>query len=172
MIIGLSQGNQPIASFNYGAKNYRRVAESFVRVLIYGFVFAMIGFLIFQLFPAQIHGLFGKGNDLYIEFGCLYFRRYMFMIGLFFIQPITSNTFTAIGKPVKGIFLSLTRQVIFLIPTMLIFPLFWGIDGAMFAQPAADILAITTTVIMIIIEARTPEFRDQRGLLKEIFHRS
>ena len=94
------------------------------------------------------------------------------MVCLFFIQPITSNTFTAIGKPVKGIFLSLTRQVIFLIPTMLIFPLFWGIDGAMFAQPAADILAIATTIIMIILESRTPEFRDQRGILKEIFHKA
>lgn len=172
VVIGLSQGNQPIASFNYGAKNYRRVAESYIRVLIYGFVISIIGFLIFQLFPAQILGFFGKGNDLYIEFGCLYFRRYLFMVCLFFVQPITSNTFTAIGKSLKGIFLSLTRQVIFLIPTMLIFPLFWGIDGAMFAQPAADILAIATTIIMIIIESRTPEFRDQRGLLKEILHRS
>jgi len=171
VVIGLSQGNQPIASFNYGAKNYHRVVESFVRVLLYGFVISIIGSVVFQVFPAQILGFFGQGNDLYIEFGCLYFRRYLFMIFLFFIQPITSNTFTAIGKPGKGIFLSLTRQVIFLIPTMLIFPLIWGIDGAMFAQPAADILAITTTVIMIIIESRTPEFRDQRGILKEIFHR-
>ena len=172
VVIGLSQGNQPIASFNYGAKNYHRVAESFVRVLIYGFVISIIGFAVFQIFPAQILSIFGKGNDLYIEFGCLYFRRYLFMVCLFFIQPITSNTFTAIGKPVKGIFLSLTRQVIFLIPTMLIFPLFWGIDGAMFAQPAADILAIATTIIMIILESRTPEFRDQRGILKEIFHKA
>lgn len=170
VVIGLSQGNQPIASFNYGAKNYRRVAESFVRVLIYGFIISIIGFLAFQLFPAQILSLFGKGNDLYIEFGCLYLRRYMFMLCLFFIQPITSNTFTAIGKPGKGIFLSLTRQVIYLIPVILLFPLFWGMDGVMFAQPAADILAIATTVIMIILEKRTPEFRDQKGILKEIFH--
>ena len=172
VVIGLSQGNQPIASFNYGAGNYRRVAESYVRVLIYGLVISIIGFLVFQLFPAQILSLFGKGNDLYVEFGCLYFRRYLFMVGLFFIQPITSNTFTAIGKSLKGIFLSLTRQVIFLIPTMLIFPLFWGIDGAMFAQPAADVLAIITTVVMIILEMRTPEFRNQKGILKEIFHRA
>lgn len=170
VVIGLGQGNQPIASFNYGAKNYRRVAESFVRVLLYGFVISIIAFAVFQIFPAQILGLFGKGNDLYIEFGCLYFRRYMFMICLFFVQPITSNSFTAIGKPGKGIFLSLTRQVIFLVPTILIFPLFWGIDGAMFAQPAADFLAVAATIIMIIFESRTPEFRDQKGILKEIFH--
>ena len=93
------------------------------------------------------------------------------MICLFFIQPITSNTFTAIGKPLKGIFLSLTRQVIYLIPILLLFSTLWGIEGVMFAQPAADILAIATTVAMIIIEARTPEFRSERGILKDIFGR-
>ena len=171
VVIGLSQGNQPIASYNYGAKNYHRVAESFVRVVLYGFAISVAGFLVFQLFPVQILALFGEGSDLYFEFGAMYFRRYLFMILLFFIQPITSNTFTAIGKPAKGIFLSLTRQVIFLIPTILIFPLLWGIDGAMFAQPAADLLAIITTVIMIGMELKTPEFRDQKGVLKEVLFR-
>ena len=170
VVIGLAQGNQPIASFNYGARNYRRVAQSYIRVLIYGFIISVIAFAVFQLLPEQILSLFGKGNELYIEFGVKYFRRYLFMVGLFFIQPITSTTFTAIGKPAKGIFLSLTRQVIYLIPLMLLFPSIWGIDGAMFAQPAADFLAITTTVIMVIIEKRTPEFRNEKGLLRELIH--
>jgi len=171
VVIGLSQGNQPIASFNYGAKNYRRVAESYIRVLIYGFVTSLIAFAVFQIFPAQILSLFGKGSGLYIEFGVMYFHRYLFMVWLFFVQPITSNTFTAIGKPAKGIFLSLTRQVIYFIPILLIFGSLWGIEGIMFAQPAADILAISTTFIMIAIEKRTPEFRNEKGLLKEIFSR-
>jgi len=171
VVIGLSQGNQPIASYNYGAKNYRRVMESYIRVLIFGLCISLVAFAVFQLLPKQILGFFGKGNDLYIQFGTLYFRRYLFMVCLFFIQPITSNTFTAIGKPAKGIFLSLTRQVIYLIPILLLFSRLWGIEGIMFAQPAADFLAITTTVIMIWFEYRTPEFRNEKGVLKEIFGR-
>lgn len=171
VFIGLSQGNQPICSFNYGAKNYRRVMESYLRVVIYGFGAAIVAFLVFQIFPAQILGFFGKGNDLYVEFGVLYFRRYLFMVLFFFIQPITSNSFTAIGKPMKGIFLSLTRQVIYFIPLILIFPALWGIDGVMFVQPAADILSVTTTIIMVIMECRTPQFRGEKGVLKEIFRK-
>mgnify|MGYP002626735704 FL=1 len=168
VVIGLSQGNQPIASYNYGAQNYRRVKESFLRVLMYGGAISLVAFAVFQLFPAQILELFGKGNELYIEFGSLYFRRYLFMVWLFFVQPITSNSFTAIGKPYKGIFLSLTRQVIYFIPIVLIFSNLWGIEGVMFAQPAADVLSILTTFLMIGIESRTPQFRDEKGVLREI----
>ena len=169
IIIGLAQGNQPIASFNYGAKNYRRVAESYLRVLIYAGIVSVIAFIVFQIFPAQILGFFGQGSELYVEFGTMYFRRYLFMVWLFFVQPITSTTFTAIGKPWKGIFLSLTRQVIYLIPILLIFSALWGIEGVMFAQPAADILSIITTFVMIAIELRSSEFRNEKNILKEIF---
>ena len=168
VVIGLSQGNQPITSYNYGAKNYRRVVESFFRVLRIGAGISVIAFAVFQIFPAQILGLFGKENALYIEFGCLYFRRYLFMVWLFFVQPITSNAFTAIGKPWKGIFLSLTRQVIYFLPILLLFSGLWGLEGVMFAQPAADILSITTTFIMIGMERRTPQF--QQVDVKSVFH--
>ena len=170
-MIGLSQGNQPIVSFNYGAKNYFRVKEAYYRTLIIAFIASIIGFTIFQTIPDKILLLFGQGSDLYIQFGCLFFRRFYFFMCLFFIQMISSNFFTAIGKPWKGVFLSLTRQVIYLIPLMLLFPRFWGIDGITFAQPAADALAIATAIIMIVIEFRRPEFRDAKGVLKSIFTR-
>ena len=169
IIIGLAQGNQPIASFNYGAGNYRRVAESYLRVLIYAGIVSVAAFIVFQVFPAQILGFFGQGSELYVEFGTMYFRRYLFMVWLFFVQPITSTTFTSIGKPWKGIFLSLTRQVIYLIPILLLFSSLWGIEGVMFAQPAADLLAVITTFVMIAIELRSPEFRNEKNILKEIF---
>ncbi len=171
VVIGLSQGNQPIVSFNYGAKNYFRVKEAYYRTLIIAFIASIIGFTIFQTIPDKILLLFGQGSDLYIQFGCLFFRRFYFFMCLFFIQMISSNFFTAIGKPWKGVFLSLTRQVIYLIPLMLLFPRFWGIDGITFAQPAADALAIATAIIMIVIEFRRPEFRDAKGVLKSIFTR-
>ena len=149
--IHLSQGNQPIASYNYGARNYRRVMESYIRVLIFGFCISLVAFAVFQLLPRQILGFFGKGNDLYIQFGTLYFRRYLFMVCLFFIQPITSNTFTAIGKPAKGIFLSLTRQLIFLLPCIYFLPVLTGDEtGVWYSFPISDFLASLTTAIFAV----------------------
>ena len=172
IIIGLSQGNQPIVSFNYGAKNYGRVKEAYYRTLIIAFVASIIGFTVFQTIPDKILLLFGKGSsELYVEFGSLFFRRFYFMMCLFFIQMITSHLFTAMGKPWKGVFLSLTRQVLYLIPLMLVFPRFWGINGILAAQPTADILSITTAIIMIVVEFRKPEFRSATGVLKSIFTR-
>lgn len=168
-VIGLSQGNQPIVSFNYGAGNYARVKEAYYRTLIIAFIISLIGFSIFQLFPGTILQFFGKGSELYIEFGSMFFRRFYFFICLFFIQMTTSNFFTAIGKAWKGVFLSLTRQVLYLIPLMLIFPRFWGIMGIIYAQPTADFFAIATAVIMIVIEFRRPEFRQATGVFKSIF---
>ena len=168
-MIGLSQGNQPIISFNYGAKNYARVKEAYYRTLIIAFIASIIGFIIFQTIPDKILLLFGNGSDLYIEFGSMFFRRFYFFMCLFFIQMISSNFFTAIGKAWKGVFLSLTRQVIYLIPLMLTLPLILGLDGILIAQPTADALAITTAIIMIIIEFRRPEFRSATGVLKSIF---
>ncbi len=169
IVIGLSQGNQPIVSFNYGAGNYARVKEAYYRTLIIAFIASIIGFIIFQTIPDKILLLFGQGSELYIEFGCKFFRYFYFMICLFFIQMITSNFFTATGKPWKGVFLSLTRQVLYLIPLLLLFPRIWGIDGILYAQPTADILAIITAVIMIVVEFRRPEYRQAKGVFKSIF---
>ena len=169
VVIGLSQGNQPIVSFNYGAKNYARVKEAYYRTMIIAFVASLVGFIVFQTIPDKILLLFGHGSDLYIEFGSLFFRRFYFFMCIFFIQMISSNFFTAIGKAWKGVFLSLTRQVLYLIPLMLIFPRFWGIDGILVAQPTADFFAIMTAVIMIAIEFRKPGFREAKGVFKSIF---
>ena len=76
------------------------------------------------------------------------------------MQPISSNFFTAIGKPKKGIVLSLTRQILFLLPLILILPLFFGIDGIMYAGPIADFTAALACTIMIIYELRKEEFKN------------
>ncbi len=158
IIIGIAQGLQPIASFNYGAEQFDRVKRGYTIALKSGIIISFIGFALFQLFPAEIIGLFGKGSDLYIEFGVKFYRYNVFMIFLLFMQPITSNFFTAIGKPKKGVFLSLTRQFIFLIPLMLILPALFGLDGILFAQPTADLLAFIVCGIMIIKEFKRPEY--------------
>ena len=91
---------------------------------------------------------------MYFEFAASYFRVFLFFTFLNFIQPITSNFFTAIGKPLKGILLSLTRQIIFLLPLIIIFPLFIGIDGIMYAGPVADFMAALTGIVLVYFELK------------------
>ena len=141
VIIGISQGMQPIASFNYGAKKYERAKAVYALAMKRGFLISLASFACFQLIPRQIISLFGSGSEEYFHFAERYFRIYLFFTFLNFVQPIASNLFTSIGKPKKGIFLSLTRQLLFLLPLILIFPLFMGIDGIMYAGPIADFVA-------------------------------
>lgn len=151
--IGLSQGMQPIVSYNYGAGNYKKVKQAYKLATGIGTVISTIAFLAFQIFPRQLISIFGSSqNESYYTFAVRYFRIYMFFTFLNAIQPISSNFFTAIGKPGKGIFLSLTRQIIFLLPLIVIFPLFLGVDGIMYAGPIADFIAAMVSMILIYKE--------------------
>ncbi len=153
-IIGIAQGLQPIAGFNYGAKKYDRVKKALRLALTCGFFLALAAFLMFQLLPRQIISIFGGGSEEYFNFAISYFRIYLFCTWLNFLQPIISNFFTAIGKPKSGALLSLTRQIILLLPLILILPLFFGIEGIMFAGPIADGTAAAIAVIMITKEMK------------------
>lgn len=153
-VIGLSQGLQPIASFNYGAGKKGRVKEAYIKAISIGAVLAVIAFFMFQFFPRQIISIFGDGSQLYYQFAIRYFHVFLFFTFVNFMQPITSNFFTAIGKPKVGSFLALTRQILFLLPLILLFPLFLGIDGIMYAGPVADCLAAVVCFIMVYRELR------------------
>lgn len=157
-IIGISQGLQPIVSFNYGAGHYQRVRSAYLRALSYGMALSVGAFLLFQLVPHQIISIFGEGSEVYFKFAENYFRIFLFFTFLNFLQPISSNFFTAIGKPKRGIFLSLTRQIIFLLPLLLILPLLTGIDGIMYAGPVADLMAGIAAVSMAAVELKRPEY--------------
>jgi Na+-driven multidrug efflux pump len=158
-VIGISQGLQPIASFNYGAKNFKRVKEAYLKAVSAGFVLALLAFAMFQIFPRKIISLFGNGSELYYQFAINYFRIFLFFTCLNFMQPISSNFFTAIGKPKRGVFLSLTRQIIFLLPLILIFPLKMGIDGIMYAGPVADFMAALVSFVMVFKELRQDKYK-------------
>lgn len=151
-VIGISQGLQPITSFNYGAKKYARVKEAYLKAISCGAVLAVAAFLMFQIFPRQIISLFGDGSEEYFQFSVNYFHIFLFFTFVNFLQPISSNFFTSIGKPKRGSFLALTRQIIFLLPLILIFPLFMGIDGVMYAGPVADCLAAIVATVMVVKE--------------------
>lgn len=153
-VIGISQGLQPIASFNYGAKKYNRVREAYLKAIGCGAVLAVAAFLMFQLCPRQIISIFGDGSEEYFRFAIKYFHIFLFFTFVNFMQPITSNFFTAIGKPKRGSFLALTRQIIFLLPLVILFPLFMGIDGVMYAGPVADCMAAIVSAVMVAKELR------------------
>ena len=148
IIIGLAQGTQPIEGFNYGAKNYDRVKAAYFMAIKIGAVVSVTAFILFQIFPRQILSFFGRGSESYYEFGVLFFRIFMFFTWFNCFQPITSTFFTSIGKSVKGMFLSLTRQIIFFIPLLIVLPMFMGIRGILFAGPIADLLAGGIAVAM------------------------
>lgn len=152
VVIGLGQGTQPIESFNYGAKQYGRVREAYRLAITTGAIISIVSFVLFQVFPKQIISLFGSGSESYYKFGVSYFRIFLFFTWLNCLQPITSTFFTSIGKPIKGVFLSLTRQIIFFLPALIILPLFIGINGVLYTGPIADLLSAVVTIAMAAFE--------------------
>lgn len=157
VVIGIAQGSQPIVSFNYGAKNFARVKKTYLTAALTASAVAVLAFMGFQLFPRQIISLFGEGSEEYYLFSEKCFRIYLFMTFLNGIQPVTTVFLTSIGKGVKGMFIAVTRQLLFLVPLIIIFPIFWGIDGIMYSAPVADVIAFVLATLFVWIE-----FKDMR----------
>ncbi len=152
--IGIAQGCQPINGFNYGAKNFGRVKETYTKGLLAATAVSLLFFAVFQLFPRGIVSIFGQGSELYFQFAERYFRIFMLLTFINGIQPVTANFFTSIGKAKIGLFISLTRQLIFLLPLILLLPLSYGIDGLMYAGPVADSAAAILAVVFALRELR------------------
>lgn len=149
IIVGISQGVQPIIGFNYGARKYDRVKQAYLLAIRWNFVISAVGFLLFQMFPRPIISIFGSGEELYFDFAVLFMRTFLFMVIVNGVQVLSSSFFTAIGKALKGLLLSLTRQVFFLIPLILILPLWLGIFGVLLAGPIADFIAFVVSVLLV-----------------------
>ena len=152
--IGISQGCQPIWGFNYGAGRFSRVRKTFMMAFKISLLVGIVFFLCFQFFPRQLVSVFGTGSQEYFRFAERYFRIFMLMTFINGIQPMSSGFFTSIGKARLGIMVSLTRQVIFLLPLILLFPLFMGIDGVMYAGPIADGAAAFVAIGFALRELR------------------
>ena len=144
-------GSQPIMSFNYGAGKYNRVRKIYLLAVACDIAAATAGFLILQLFPRQIISLFGTGDELYFEFAVRFLRTYLLMLPLNGVQMISSNFFSATGKPAVGAFLSLSRQVLLTIPGILILSAVWGLDGILFAAPVADFAAFALSAAFVAV---------------------
>ncbi len=159
VFIGMAQGMQPIAGFNYGAKRFDRVKS--VCLIAAGLCggIAAIGIVFFQIFPEYIVGIFGSGDAFYEEFAVKTMKIFLLMVPATGMQMTIANFFSAIGKPTRGVILSLTRQVLLIVPLLLIIPLFLGLDGVLYAAPITDFLAFLLAAVLAIFEFRRPEYR-------------
>lgn len=152
--VGLHQGCQPIIGYNYGAKQYDRAKEVYRQAVIWSLFVSIPGFILFECFPEAVIRLFGSDEPLYLAFAVKYMRGFLFMIVLNGIQLLSANFFSAIGKPKKGVVLSLSRQFFFLIPLILILPRFFGVEGLIFSGPVSDVIAFLLGIAFIRKEFR------------------
>lgn len=161
--IGLSQGLQPISSFNYGAKNYDRVVEVYKLAIKYSLIVSSLSFVIFQVFPRQIIMLFGGGSDLYFDFAIKLFRIMLFFTFLNGVQPVTMGFLTSIGLAKRGILISLLRQVILLVPFAYLYANLFGVKGLLYAPPTADFITAIVTFVLakkVLDELRKRQIRE------------
>ncbi|GAB6154102.1 MATE family efflux transporter [Desulfosporosinus burensis] len=147
-IFGLGQGAQPILGYNYGARNYGRVKHTLKLSMIGATGIMILGFLLVELFPVALMALFSQDLEL-VRLGSFGLRIFLMMLPLIGFQVMAVNYFQATGKPRKSLFLSLSRQLIFLVPMILILPKFWGVTGVWFAGPVADLASFGLTVLWL-----------------------
>lgn len=151
IVIGLTQGMQPIVGYNYGAKNYLRVKETVIYTIKIGVVITSIGFILGFFFPKVFVSFFNPGPTL-AEDSVNALRLMIMAFPLVGFQVVVTNFFQCIGQAGKSILLSLTRQVLFLVPALYILPQHMGINGVWMSIPIADFLATITTLILFIME--------------------
>ncbi|WP_066505452.1 MATE family efflux transporter [Abyssisolibacter fermentans] len=154
-IFGINQGAQPIIGYNYGAKQYHRVKKTYSFACIMATSIVLVGFIITRLYPKQLFMLFNKDDELLIELGTEGIKIFLIMLPIIGFQIISSNYFQAIGKPKQAMLLSLTRQVLILIPAILILPNIWGLKGVWISGPISDFLSSFITAIFIVREMKT-----------------
>ena len=154
IIIGIAAGAQPIIGYNYGAGKYDRVKKTLKTVLGLSVIISTIAFILFQTIPDKLISIFGSGDANYMEFACIAFRTYLMLVICNGIQIPSGIFFQAIGKSVKSAVLSLSRQILFLIPAMVTFGKLWGIDGILYAGPFADGLAFLIASTLLILEVK------------------
>lgn len=150
IVLGLTMGMQPIIGYNFGAQKIDRVKQTLRLGIISGVVITSSGFLICELFPHAVSALFTDSDEL-IGMAVEGVRIAVLMFPLVGAQIVIGNFFQSIGKAKISIFLSLTRQLLYLLPCLLFFPGWWGLKGIWISMPVSDILAFTTAVISLLI---------------------
>jgi putative MATE family efflux protein len=151
---GLNQGAQPIIGYNYGAKKYGRVRKTYKMAVFFSTIFVSLSFILIQLFPGFFIAIFRNEPGELMDLGIRVLRICTLFMPALGFQIISSNFFQAIGKPLQGTVLSLSRQILLFIPLLLILPRFFGILGVFSAMPAADVGSTTLSAIIIFREMK------------------
>lgn len=159
IVMGLTQGMQPIIGYNYGAGQHDRVRRTLRYGIIAGVIITTVGFVLCEIFPNSIVAMYTTNADLTaiskigLQISCCMFP----FVGC---QIVISNFFQSIGKAKVSIFLSLSRQLLFLIPFLLIFPIYWGTNGVWLSMPVSDLIAFVTAIIVLWLHIRKIKRRE------------
>lgn len=167
IILGIAVGAQPIIGYNYGAGKNDRVKETLKKVLGLSIIVSTIAFILFQTIPDKLIAIFGSWEEKYIEFACLAFRTYLMLCIFNGVQIPSGIFFQAIGKSAISAILSISRQIVLLIPAMIILGNIFGVDGVLSAGPIADGIAFMIALILIIREVRKLGKRSQESQVLE-----
>ena len=166
--IGIAAGSQPIIGYNYGAGEYKRVKELFGAIIKAEAVVGIIAMVLFEAFPLQITAIFGSEDGLYNEFAVMAFRIFLSMIVLTCIQKATSVFLQALGKPVMAMGLSLLRDFALSVPFAIMLPMFFGVEGALYSAPIADIGSAIAVIIMSIVTIKELNSKIDENRLQEL----
>lgn len=164
--IGFGVGAQPILGYNYGAQNHLRIRKTYYMAVFAATISITAGWIICQTIPHLILQLFGGGNAQFNEFAAKCMRIYLGGIFCAGFQIVSTNYFQATGQPVKASLLSILRQLVLLVPLLLILPLFFGLDGILYAGPVADIGSAVIVFCFIVPEMR--KLNNKISLSKEL----
>ena len=147
-IIGCAIGAQPIMGFNFGARNYARVKQTFFLVLRYALAIGALVTACYWLIPHQILSLFGSNSGGYEAFAIRFMHEFLLLVILSGIVPISMNAMVSIKKPRNGIIISLSKQLV-LIALLLILPRIFDIDGVLWSGPVADLMVAIAAFVVI-----------------------
>lgn len=148
-ILGISQGAQPLMGYNYGARKYKTSIQTLKMAMRWSIVITTIGFILVQVFARPIVSIFNSTDAQLIDMSTYALRIFNLMLPVVSIPILATSFFQAINKPMKAALLSLSRQVLILIPILLILPLFFGYNGVMFAPPVSDLLSTILSIFLI-----------------------
>lgn len=165
IVVGIVLGGQPILGYNYGAKKFGRVKETYRTILIATLVVGILSTLLFEIYPKVVINIFGSGNDaLYLEYAVRTFRVFLSLVTFTCIIKMSSIFFQAVGKPVMAVIASLTRDIICFVPLVILLPSLFeenqagtGINGLLFAAPVADIIGMVVAICLTVHYFKTME---------------
>ncbi len=152
--IGVGIGAQPILGFNRGAQQYGRIRQTYLLAVSFSTGLILISWMICQLWPQAIISIFGDANAEFTNFAVRCLRIYLFCIFCAGFQIVSTNYFQATGQPLKASVLSMLRQLLLLIPLLVILPIFFGLDGILYAGPIADFSSAVIVAFFIIPEMK------------------